>query len=117
MIGGCLGNLLRLMMETLAVSDDTIKRARSLVDIRGSARSEGGMEDILGSATLGFGRSVHIASLARETVIDAGAAHLGFDGYFLFEAIDKPGEHGINVLGKAASYEAALRLADVLGIG
>ena len=74
------------------------------------------MEDILGSAELGVGRSVHVASLARDTILDAGASHLGFDGYFLFEAVDLPGKQGINVLGKATSYEAALRLIDVLGI-
>jgi hypothetical protein len=116
-IGGALGNLLRLIMLILAVSEDTITRARSLTDMRGSKRSEGSMEDILGSADLGNGRSVHIASLARDTIIDAGAEHLGFDGYFVFEAVDVPGEQGINVLCKTASYEAALRLIDVMGIG
>lgn len=30
------------------------------------------------------------------------------------EGYDVPGEQGISVLGKAASYEAALRLIDVL---
>ena len=85
--------------------------------MRGFERSEGNMEDILGSFELGNGRSVHVASLARETVVDAGAEHLGFDGYFVFEAVDIPGEQGINILCKTASYEAALRLIDVLHIG
>lgn len=75
------------------------------------------MEDILASVALGAGRSVHVAALARDTVVSAGAAHLGFEGYFLFEASDIPGQKGINVLCKAASYEAALRLIDVLGMG
>ena len=101
------------MMLIRIVSDDTIKRARSLTDMRGSDRSEGGMDDILASVAVGDGRSIHVATLARDTIIESGAEHLGFQGYFLFEAMDVPGEHGINVLGKAASYEAALRLIDV----
>jgi hypothetical protein len=71
------------------------------------------MDEILASAKLGNGRSVHIAPLARQTIIDAGAEHLGFFGYFLFEANDLPGEKGIDVLGKASSLEAALRLIDI----
>jgi hypothetical protein len=85
--------------------------------MRGSSRWEDGMDDILASIQVGSGRSVHVAALARETIIDSGAEHLGFEGYFVFEAIDVPGEQGIHVLGKATSYEAALRLIDVLGIG
>jgi len=71
------------------------------------------MDDILASANLGNGRSVHIATLARETIIDSGAEHLGFCGYFIFEANDRPGEQGISILGKVSSFEAALRLADI----
>lgn len=71
------------------------------------------MEEILASAHLGNGRSVHIATLARQTIIDSGAEHLGFGGYFLFEASDLPGEKCINVLGKVSSFEAALRLVDI----
>jgi hypothetical protein len=75
------------------------------------------MDDILASAEIGKGRSVHIATLARETIIDSGAEHLGFDGYFLFEVSDIPGERGINILGKASSLEAAMRLADIWELG
>jgi len=71
------------------------------------------MDEVLASAQLGNGRSVHIATLARQTIIDSGAEHLGFLGYFLFEANDLPGEKGISVLGKASSLEAALRLIDI----
>jgi hypothetical protein len=71
------------------------------------------MEDILASMPIGNGRSVHIAALARDTVIDSGAEHLGCQGYFLFESSDTPGE-GISVLGKAVSYDAAMRMVDVL---
>lgn len=102
------------MMLTRIVSDETINRARSLTDMRGSGRSEGGMDDILATVSVGEGRSIHIAALARDTIIESGAEHLGFQGYFLFEAVDTPDEHGIHVLGKVTSYEAALRLIDVL---
>ena len=71
------------------------------------------MDDILGSFDLGNGRSVHVAALARDTLEGSGAEHLGHQGYFLFESSDIPGEKGINVLCKAASFEAALRLVDV----
>jgi hypothetical protein len=43
----------------------------------------------------------------------AGAEHLGFSGYFVFEAKNVPGSKGISVLGKAASLEAAFRLIDI----
>jgi hypothetical protein len=41
------------------------------------------------------------------------AEHLGFSGYFLFEAKDAPGLKGISILGKASSLEAAFRLIDI----
>ena len=59
------------------------------------------------------GSNIHIATLSRKTIINADAEHLGFDGYFLFEAIDKPEVKGIDILGKAASLEAAFRLIDL----
>jgi hypothetical protein len=71
------------------------------------------MDEILASAQLGNGRSVHIATLAKQTIIESGAEHLGFFGYFLFEVIDLPGEKAISVLGKTSSLEAALRLIDI----
>lgn len=71
------------------------------------------MDDILATAHISNGRSVHIATLARQTIIDSGAEHLGFGGYFLFEANDLPGEKGISILGKVSSFEAALRLIDI----
>jgi hypothetical protein len=71
------------------------------------------MTDILASAQLGNGRSIHIATLARQTIIESGAEHLGFDGYFVFEANDLPVEKGITVLGKVSSFEAAIRLAEI----
>ena len=71
------------------------------------------MDDVLASANLGNGSSIHIATLSRQTIVDAGAEHLGFSGYFVFEARDAPGSKGISVLGKAASLESAFRLIDI----
>ena len=71
------------------------------------------MDEILASAKIENGYSIHIATLSRQTIIDSGADHLGFCGYFLFETCDAPGRNGINILGKAASFDAAMRLVDV----
>src|SRR5689334_17847738 len=103
------------MIPIRAVSDETINSANSLTEIRGVGRSTGdrAMDEILASANLGNGSSIHIATLSRQTIVDAGAEHLGFSGYFLFEARDLPGAKGICVLGKATSLEAAFRLIDL----
>jgi hypothetical protein len=71
------------------------------------------MDDILASASVGNGSSVHIATLSRKTIELAGAEHLGLEGYFIFEAHDEPQNKGINVLGKVASLDAAFRLIDL----
>lgn len=73
------------------------------------------MDEILASTNLGNGRSIHVATLSRQTVIDSGADHLGFSGYFVFEADDTPASKGIVVLGKACSIDAAFRLIDLYG--
>lgn len=71
------------------------------------------MDEILASANLGNGSSIHIATLSRKTVENAEASHLGFSGYFLFEVDETPGSKGIQILGKASSIEAAFRLIDL----
>lgn len=71
------------------------------------------MDEILASAPIGNGASVHIATLSRKTILDAGAEHLGLSGYFLFEAHDTDGFKGINILGKASSLDAAFRMVDL----
>ena len=71
------------------------------------------MEQILATANLSNTSSIHIAGLAKQTIIDAGAEHLGFDGYFLFETIENERLKGINILGKVASLEAAFRMLDI----
>ena len=62
---------------------------------------------------LGTAEACIYATLARQTVVNSGAEHLGFGGYFLFEANESPEAKGISVLGKASSLEAAFRLIDL----
>jgi len=71
------------------------------------------VDDILGSTVLKDGTSLHIATLSRRTIVDSNAGHLGFEGYFLFEAIDKPIVKGINILAKVTDLDAAFRLIDI----
>ena len=72
------------------------------------------MDDILVTTEIGNGRRICLAALSRETIAESGAEHLGFEGYFIFETNEIPGEQGIVVLGKVASFDAAIRLIDVL---
>lgn len=71
------------------------------------------MEQVL-RVGIGRHRAVHVATLSNQAVIENGAGHLGFDGYFIFESCDEPNAKGITVLGKCPSIESALRLAELL---
>ena len=71
------------------------------------------MDEILASTNLGNGHSVHIATLSKKTIEDAGPSHMGFAGYFVFEAFDTAAAKGISILGKAVSIEGAFRLIDI----
>ena len=71
------------------------------------------MDEILASAEIAPDRTIHVATLSRQTLINAGAEHMGIEGYFLFEVRDDLGSKGIDVLGKAVSFDAAMRLADL----
>lgn len=107
------------MIPIRAVSDETMKSASSFAEIRGAERraieeeDRAMLDEILASERIGNGRSVHIATLSRETIRNAGAEHLGFGGYFLFEAVDEPMSKGISILGKACSLEAAIEIVDL----
>lgn len=101
-----------LIIESFMVSDETIYKAKSFTEMRGDFVGVA-MEQILASANLSNGKSIHVATLARQTIIDAGAQHLGFKGYFLFECIHTDIANGINVLGKATSIDAAMRIVDL----
>lgn len=58
-------------------------------------------------------RSICLSTLARDTVQEGEAAHLGDSGLFIYEVDKRPGAGGINILAKAASLEAAFRLVDI----
>lgn len=71
------------------------------------------MDEILATTEIAPDRAIHVATLSRQTLVESGAIHMGCEGYFLFETNDTPDAKGITVLGKAASFEAAMRLADL----
>lgn len=71
-------------------------------------------DELLFEVKLDQHRSLCLSSLARTTVTEAGATHLGGDhGYFIYEVNDNPLSCGISILAKVASLEAAFRLVDL----
>lgn len=72
------------------------------------------MEDgHLGTARIDNYRSIHISELSRESIIENGAEHLGFGGYFLFETRNDRTRRGINILARFASLDAALEMLEI----
>jgi hypothetical protein len=72
------------------------------------------MRDYFFSAPMPDGRQICVSPISRDT-FDANQAHeLGDDfGYFIYEFdADRPAS-GIEILAKAASFEAAVRLIDI----
>jgi hypothetical protein len=71
-------------------------------------------DDLFVVAQLDEYRSICISTLARSTVHDANAVHLGGDrGYFIYEMDERPILGGIHILAKAVSFESALRLIEL----
>jgi len=101
------------MIPSWAVGDETIYRARSFAEIRGRSGERAMIDEFLGTARIDNARAVHIAQLSRQVIIENEAEHLGFGGYFIFETHDGPDCHGINVLAKASSLDAAFTLLDI----
>ena len=71
------------------------------------------IEGFLGTAKIDNYRSIHIAELSRQSIIDSDAEHLGFGGYFLFETKEGGRGRGINVLARVASLDAAFEMLDL----
>ncbi len=72
------------------------------------------MEDgYLGTAKIDNYRSIHIAELSRESIIESQAEHLGFGGYFIYETCEDGTRRGINVLARVASLDAAFSMLDI----
>ena len=71
-------------------------------------------DDLLAIERLDNYRSICISALARATVHELEAEHLGGDGgYFICEVDESPAGGGISILAKAASWDAACRLIDI----
>lgn len=69
-------------------------------------------EDLFIESRIDEYRSICISTLARSELEDSDVSHLGnSSGYFIYEVDERPLIGGIIVLAKAASSEAALRLA------
>jgi hypothetical protein len=71
------------------------------------------MDEILATATISNRASLHVAMLSKQTILDAGAEHLGFSGYFVFEVDEAEPAKTLNVLAKTTSLESAFRLIDL----
>jgi hypothetical protein len=76
------------------------------------------MDDLNLTVRLGESRSLCIAPLPARTYRETKAKGLGGEfGYFIFEVDDSCPDTGINVIGKAASADAAFRLFELLANG
>jgi hypothetical protein len=72
------------------------------------------MQHILLSTPLPDGREVCVAPVSADAFEANCAYSLGDDtGYFIYEFDNRQPGTGIEILAKAASYEAAMRLIDI----
>ena len=73
------------------------------------------MEDIFLSAAIDLNRVICISPIPASTYRAAGGRGLGGEfGYFIYETDNRHPEAGIELIGKAASVEAAIRLFELL---
>jgi hypothetical protein len=76
------------------------------------------MEDVFLSAKVEDGRVLCLSPLSAKLYRESGGRGLGGDyGYFLYEVDESRPEAGVEVIAKAASYDAAMRLFDLLTAG
>lgn len=67
------------------------------------------------TAKISDARSVCISPLPAKTYREVGAKGLGGEfGYFIYEVDTSKPSAGIEVIGKAASLEAALRMFEII---
>lgn len=72
------------------------------------------MDDFASFRRISGSRYLYVSTLSKETLSDVGISQLGSDqGYFIYEVDERRGVGGIDVLAKAASFEAAMRLLDI----
>jgi hypothetical protein len=75
------------------------------------------MEDLYWSAPLGANRTLCVSTLSQNAFQESEVEGLGGDfGYFVYEVDERPRSAGIQVLAKAASEDAAVRLAQILAM-
>jgi hypothetical protein len=73
------------------------------------------MEDVFLSTPIGGARTLCFSPLSAQHYKQAGGKGLGGDyGYFIYEIDDERPQDGIEVIAKAASIEAAMRLYEIL---
>ncbi len=72
------------------------------------------MDDVFLTAKIDDSRSVCISPLTRTTYKQAAKGLGGEYGYFVYEVDTKFPSAGIDVIAKAASLEAALRLFELI---
>lgn len=73
------------------------------------------MEDIFLSMPIDIRRMLCISPLSTRSYRDAGGKGLGGEyGYFIYECDSANPQSGIEVIAKAASLEAALKLYDII---
>ena len=73
------------------------------------------MEDVFLSATVPDGRTLCVSPLSAKAYRESVKSGLGGDGgYFLYEIDSHNPRAGMEVIAKAASYDAAIRLFDLL---
>ena len=72
------------------------------------------MQHVLFSTQLGNGREICVSPVSQDTFEANKAYPLGDDtGYFICEYDTKQPGAGIEILAKAVSYDAAIRLIDI----
>jgi hypothetical protein len=75
------------------------------------------MEDVFLSAAIDAHRTICISPIPAETYRSAGGKGLGGEfGYFIYETDKRYPHAGIELIGKTASMEAAIRLFDLLTV-
>ncbi|RAI57614.1 hypothetical protein [Roseicella frigidaeris] len=73
------------------------------------------MHHLLFAAPIGDGRELRVSPISLDAFEANKAQTLGDDtGYFIYEFDPEAVDRGIEVLAKAASYDAAMRLIDVI---
>jgi hypothetical protein len=73
------------------------------------------MDDIVLRARIDDSREVYLSPLPKKAYKEAGGKGLGGDyGYFIYEVDVTRPNAGIEIIGKAASIEAAIRIFEII---